>query len=72
MNQLNAFERWLTGKKTYIVAVATVVYGVLEQGWAQHHWTSVAGAWSWVIAGGGLASLRAALAEILDLLTPKK
>jgi len=67
-NELNAFEKFLTGYKVYLVAIATVVYGVLEQGFKQHHWTSVAGAWTWVLAGGGVAAGRAALAEIRVLL----
>lgn len=70
--ELNAFEKFLIGKKTYILAVVWVAYGVLEQGWRQHHWNTLGGAWEWVLSGGGVAVLRAAIAEIQVLLVGKK
>lgn len=46
---------WLSGKKTYIIAFAAAIYGV---GIDQHLWPHLV----WldaIIAGGGLAALRA-------------
>lgn len=53
---------WLQGKKTYIVSIATAVDG-LWQYYVQHNtdWKALA---NYLLVGGGLAALRAAVAKV--------
>jgi len=62
VKELKAFEKFLQGYKTYLVAIVAIAYGVLESGFRLHHWTSFGGAWTWVFSASGLAAFRAAFA----------
>jgi len=52
---------WLEGKKTYIVGVLTAADG-LYQYYVQHS-SDAHSALAYLLAGGGLAALRAAIAK---------
>ena len=62
MSNLNTFERILAGKKTYIVALATGLFGILYTGFHTHQWTTLGGAWDYLFSAAGLAAIRAAFA----------
>lgn len=62
---LNFFESFLTGKKSYIVSVVGLVYAVVIVGWQQHNWV---GAAQTVLGAGGLASLRSAVSVATKVL----
>jgi hypothetical protein len=62
MNNLKAFEKFLQGYKTYLLSIASIVYGVVVMGYQQHQWTTLGGAWTWVFSGSFIAALRAAFA----------
>ena len=66
--ELTAFEKFLKGYKTYLVALAGIIYGVLELGFNQHHWTNVGGVWTWVFSASGVAAFRAAFATYAETL----
>jgi hypothetical protein len=51
---------FLSGKKTYIVAVVTLIYGVVVVGWQGHDW---ANAWNYVLAAASLVGLRAGVTK---------
>ncbi len=51
----------INGKKTYIVAGVTVLYALLVVGWGQNDWHT---ALPLLLSGGGLGSLRSALAKV--------
>jgi hypothetical protein len=62
MSNLKAFEKFLQGYKTYCIALATAVFGVLYTGFHTHQWSTFGGAWDYVFSAAGLAAIRAALA----------
>jgi hypothetical protein len=62
--ELNTFEKFLIGKKTYLISAGGIVWGVVRAIQA-HHWQNMA---TWIFAGGGLASFRAAWAELTVLI----
>lgn len=64
VTELNAFEKLLVGRKTYIVSAATLLYGVIYLGIHQHVWNGLDSSVTYIFAGSTLAVLRAALAEI--------
>ena len=69
VKELKAFEKFLRGYKVYIISILGAVYGVLVVGFDQHHWTTLGGAWTWLIGSGLSLAWRAALAEVQLILT---
>jgi hypothetical protein len=63
---LNAFETFLVGKKTYLTALAGIVWGVIRA-LQVHHWQNMA---TWIYSGASIASFRAAWAELQAILAP--
>lgn len=55
----------LSGKKTYLVSVACVLYGVVIYGLDDKDWQ---GCLKFILAGAGGASVRAAIAKVEALL----
>lgn len=51
----------LIGKKTYLIALVSIVYGIVAYGVQDHNWY---GAAKFILAGSGAASLRAAIAGV--------
>lgn len=52
-----ALINWFKGKRTYLIAIATAVYGLgIASGWWQHSVAVDA-----ILGGGGLAALRAGI-----------
>lgn len=64
---LNAFEKFLPGLKTYLVALVTIGYGVYTSIHASNWQTGTLP----VLFGSTVATLRAALEELKALGTPK-
>ncbi len=60
------FVNYLKGKKTYITAVVTILFGLVVVGWGQHNW--IAGL-SLILGGSGLGSFRAAISKVEKALT---
>lgn len=62
MKQVKQFVAFLEGKKTYIVAVLSAADG-LYQYYIQHgsNWHTLV---AYLLVGGGLASLRAAVSKV--------
>jgi hypothetical protein len=56
------FAAYLRGKKTYLVSAATLIYGF---GIVQGFWPHQPGI-DFLITGGGLASVRAAIGKLED------
>lgn len=54
-------RKFLTGKKTYIVALAMVVHAVVVTGWQGKDWSS---AWNEITVAGGFAGLRAGVSKL--------
>lgn len=55
--------QFLQGKKTYIVAAATIIYAVVYYGWQLGQWSDAANI---ALAGLGGMTLRAALAKLIS------
>lgn len=56
-----ALVKFLEGKKTYIIAIVTFLYGLVYYGWGQDQWAE---ALSFVLGSGGIATLRGAIAKV--------
>ncbi len=52
---------FLKGKKSYIVALATVIYAIAYYGWDKNNWPEAA---NFVLGGTGMATVRAAIAKV--------
>lgn len=52
---------FLSGKKTYFVSFATILYAALYYGWDKNNWPQAV---DFALGGSGLASLRAAIAKL--------
>lgn len=54
-------KTWLSGKKTYLAALAMAIYGIGYVGYFQHDWTT---AYQLLLQAAGLAGLRAGVAKV--------
>ena len=57
---MNIIE-WLKGKKSYVIAIGAVAYGLYMGFSGAMEWKEVL---PYILGGGGLAAIRAALAKI--------
>lgn len=60
MNTITAIWNFLDGKKTYISAAATVLYGVVVLGFGNHNWQAAA---ELVLTSSSVTFVRSAIAS---------
>lgn len=58
---------WLEGKKTYIVALITILYAIVVVGVYQHNWSEVM---PFILGSSAIATLRSALSTKLSSVQP--
>jgi hypothetical protein len=60
---MKSLIKWLQGKKTYLISIGWIIYGVLYTGFHTHKWTSFGGAITYLFSGAGAITLKAGLAR---------